>query len=109
MVDKIYVKSLLAIAKRLTKTSFILLHQQNKLIYFLFLLWQVFKLNKLYKGQYLINDVTTNIAAKINKTIPKIPVIIPLKNTITIRIATNNLTILSAPPMFGFIVIKFID
>jgi hypothetical protein len=57
----------------------------------------------LYKGQKLTKLVSTKIIDKINKTIPNVPVTVPLKYNTPIIAAIITLIILSAVPMFFFI------
>lgn len=58
-----------------------------------------------YKGQKLIKLVRTMTAARIIRMIPSVPLIRFVKNSATITAAIINLIILSAEPMFFFIMI----
>jgi hypothetical protein len=60
-----------------------------------------------YKGQKFTRLVSTNIPASPNKTYPNIPeMTLPISNPAIIA-ATMSLIILSAVPIFGFIVHVF--
>lgn len=61
-------------------------------------------LNGAYNGQKLIKLVNTNIPAKINKTIPKVPDITFVKYNTAIKMAISTLIILSVDPIFFFII-----
>ncbi len=61
-----------------------------------------------YRGQKLIKLVNTNTAANTTSIIPNMPEITFVKNKIAITAANINLIILSADPMFFFIIYSFI-
>lgn len=59
--------------------------------------------NGRYSGQKLIKEVRTNTDAKTSKTIPSVPVTVPVRYKIKITIAINTLINRSIVPMFAFI------
>ena len=63
--------------------------------------------NGKYKGQKLINDVRTNTAPSANSTIPTVPGIVSVNHKTANIAAITILIILSAVPMFFFILIWF--
>ncbi|HSN61902.1 MAG TPA: hypothetical protein VLR49_13260 [Ferruginibacter sp.] len=58
-----------------------------------------------YNGQKPIKLVSTNTAPTTNKIMPNVPVIVFVKYNTAMIAAITNLNILSAEPMFFFIVI----
>ena len=63
--------------------------------------------NGAYKGQNEIKLVKTKTPASTNNTMPKVPVITFIKNKVAITAAINTRMILSAPPIFAFIILCF--
>lgn len=60
-----------------------------------------------YKGQKLTKLVSVNTAANTSNTMPKVPLMVPVKYSAAIIIATINLIMRSAVPIFVFITIGF--
>ena len=63
--------------------------------------------NGKYNGQKLIKEVATKTPPRTRRTIPNVPVTVPVKYNTPNTIATIILLILSAEPMFAFIVVFF--
>lgn len=62
----------------------------------------------LYNGQKLTKLVSKKIKDNVNKTIPNVPEIVPLKYNTTIIVAIITLIILSVIPIFFFILTNII-
>lgn len=78
-----------------------------KLHYFLSFTSQVLMPKGAYSGQKLMRLVNTKIPAKANKTMPKVPVMVSVKNkTPTIAAIINRIT-RSAVPIFFFMIKNF--
>lgn len=73
------------------------------LIYFFSFIEQVLKPKGAYKGQKLIKLVITKTPARISKTVPRVPEIVPVYASTPITTAISILIILSADPIFFFI------
>ena len=65
--------------------------------------------NGLYNGQKLIKLVRANTMAITNNTIPKVPEMFSVKYNTAMTAATKSLMVLSAVPMFFFIIEVFIS
>ena len=61
-----------------------------------------------YNGQKLTKLVRINMAPRTNKTIPTVPVTVPVKYNTAKMIATITLIVLSVLPIFFFIIICFV-
>lgn len=61
-----------------------------------------------YSGQKLIKLVNTKIPASTNRTIPSVPVMVSVKYKVATIAAMMTLIILSAAPMFFFIIVRFV-
>jgi len=77
--------------------------------YFFSFIAHVLSPNGAYSGQKLMKLVSTNTPANTNNTIPKVPVITFVKYSVTTIAAITNLIILSAVPMFFFILLSFFN
>jgi hypothetical protein len=64
--------------------------------------------NMAYRGQKLMALVNANTPAKTNNTIPNVPPIVLVKYRMATKAATKSLTMISAVPMFFFMLILFV-